>query len=51
MKVCLVGYGSSNKEMVQFLTEGGNTVFVSNNKPLRPEDIKFLSDRGIMYEE
>ena len=51
MKVCLVGYGSSNKEMVQFLTEGGNTVFVSNNKPLRPEDIKFLSEKGIMYEE
>ncbi|HQI79674.1 MAG TPA: hypothetical protein PK845_09270, partial [Petrotogaceae bacterium] len=51
MKVCLVGYGSSNKEMVQFLMESGNTVYVSNNKALRPEDIKFLSEKGIMYEE
>jgi len=51
MKICLVGLGISNREMINLLTDQGNTVYLSNNSALSISDKNFLDNKNISYEE
>ncbi|NUU95763.1 hypothetical protein XO10_05695 [Marinitoga sp. 1135] len=52
MRICLVGYGVSNKALLEnILLKENYEVFVSNNKPLKKEDKYLLDLHNIQYEE
>ncbi|MBM7559680.1 UDP-N-acetylmuramoyl-L-alanine--D-glutamate ligase [Marinitoga litoralis] len=52
MKICLVGYGISNEELLKnILLKENHEIYVSNNKPFSDKDIIFFENNGISYEE
>ncbi|RAO98481.1 hypothetical protein PW5551_09470 [Petrotoga sp. 9PW.55.5.1] len=50
MKICLVGYGISNRELLKKLINTNNELAVSQNRPFDQEDIIFFKTNKIQYE-
>ncbi|KAF2956164.1 UDP-N-acetylmuramoyl-L-alanine--D-glutamate ligase [Marinitoga sp. 38H-ov] len=52
MKICLVGYGISNEELLKnILINENNEICISNNKPFSDKDKLFFEKNNISYEE
>ena len=51
MKICLVGYGISNKKLVNELLKESNEIFVSQDKEFLEEDKLFFKFNNIKFEE
>ncbi|WP_129408652.1 Mur ligase family protein [Marinitoga lauensis] len=52
MKICLVGYGISNEELLKkILINEDDEIYVSNNKPFSDKEIFFFENNNILYEE
>ena len=51
MVYSLLGYGVSNKALLEFLVKRGEEVFVSEKRMLSDEEKKFLEECNVAYEE
>ncbi|UYP01087.1 UDP-N-acetylmuramoyl-L-alanine--D-glutamate ligase [Oceanotoga sp. DSM 15011] len=51
MKICLVGFGKSNKKLVNILLDQGHEIYISQDNKLTEEDIFLLKKYDIPYEE
>jgi UDP-N-acetylmuramoylalanine--D-glutamate ligase len=50
MKICLVGYGISNKDLLNKIKKGNDEIFVSQNKDFTEEEKIFFAANNIKYE-
>lgn len=52
MKICLVGYGISNEELLKnILLKEDVDIYISNNNPFSNKEIVFFENNNILYEE
>ncbi len=50
MKICLVGYGISNKDLLNKIKNSKNEIFVSQNRDFSKEEKIFFEANNIKYE-
>ncbi|MBL5981253.1 hypothetical protein NAAC61_03770 [Petrotoga sp. 8T1HF07.NaAc.6.1] len=50
MKICLVGYGKSNTDLLTKLLETNHQIFVSQDKDFKESDEIYFKKNNIQYE-